>query len=123
MSSTFPLILPPLSKPEAFDLFAQHVSPAKATFFQSAGIDFIMGRREGPFIRDPDGATRLVNCHCNGGVYNLDHRHPALVQTLVASLQTLDIGNHHLRLRRLDRTLHRWTGRQYPYVLPGPISQ
>jgi hypothetical protein len=29
----------------------------------------------------------------------------------------------YLGLRRLDRTLHRWTGRQYPYVLPGPISR
>lgn len=29
----------------------------------------------------------------------------------------------YLGLRRLDRTLHRWTGRQYPYVLPGPIRR
>jgi acetylornithine/succinyldiaminopimelate/putrescine aminotransferase len=88
--------MPPLTKPETFDLFSQHVSSGKAAFFQSAGIDFVMGRREGPFIWDLDSTTRLINCHCNGGVYNLGHRHPALVQTLVDSLQTLDIGNHHL---------------------------
>ncbi len=88
--------MPPLTKPETFDLFAQHVSSGKAAFFQAAGIDFVMGRREGPYLWDLDGATRLINCHCNGGVYNLGHRHPALVQTLVESLQTLDIGNHHL---------------------------
>jgi acetylornithine/succinyldiaminopimelate/putrescine aminotransferase len=88
--------MPPLTKTETFDFFAQHVSSGKAAFFQNAGIDFVMGRREGPFIWDLDGATRLVNCHCNGGVYNLGHRHPELVQTLVDSLQTLDIGNHHL---------------------------
>ncbi len=29
----------------------------------------------------------------------------------------------YLGLRRLDRTLHRWTRRQYPYVLPGPIRR
>jgi len=29
----------------------------------------------------------------------------------------------YLGLRRFDRSLHRWTGRQYPYVLPGPISR
>jgi hypothetical protein len=29
----------------------------------------------------------------------------------------------YLGLRRLDRTLHRWTGRQYPYVLPGSIKR
>jgi putrescine aminotransferase len=88
--------LPALTKPEAFDLFAHHVSSGKAAFFQAAGIDFVMGHREGPYLWDLDGATRLINCHCNGGVYNLGHRHPALVQTLVESLQTLDIGNHHL---------------------------
>lgn len=85
-----------LTKPATFDLFSQHVSSGKAAFFQAAGIDFVMGRREGPFIWDLDGVTRLINCHCNGGVYNLGHRHPALVQTLMESLQTLDIGNHHL---------------------------
>lgn len=96
MPNTTSSILPPLTKPATFDLFAQHVSPGKAAFFQTAGIDFVMGRREGPFIWDLEGARRLINCHCNGGVYNLGHRHPALVQTLVDSLQTLDIGNHHL---------------------------
>ena len=96
MPNTSSSLLFPLTKPDTFDLFAQHVSSGKAAFFQAAGIDFVMGRREGPFIWDLDGATRLVNCHCNGGVYNLGHRHPALVQTLVDSLQTLDIGNHHL---------------------------
>lgn len=84
------------SKSEVVDLFAEHVSPGKVAFFQAAGIDFVMGRRAGPFIWDMDGAKRLINCHCNGGVYNLGHRHPALVQTLIDSLQTLDIGNHHL---------------------------
>ena len=29
----------------------------------------------------------------------------------------------YLGLRRFDRTLHRLTGRRYPYVLPGPISR
>ncbi len=96
MPNTTSSTLPPLTKLQTFDLFAQHVSSGKAAFFQNAGIDFVMGRREGPFIWDLDGATRLINCHCNGGVYNLGHRHPALVQTLVESLQTLDIGNHHL---------------------------
>lgn len=90
------MIMLPTTKPETFDLYTRHVSPGKAAFFQAAGIDFVMGRREGPFIWDLDGARRLINCHCNGGVYNLGHRHPALVQTLVDSLQTLDIGNHHL---------------------------
>jgi putrescine aminotransferase len=45
---------------------------------------------------DVDGQKKLINCHCNGGVFNLGHRNPDIVQTMIESLQTLDIGNHHL---------------------------
>ncbi len=85
-----------LDKQTVFDLFARYVSPGKARFFQQVGIDFVMGRREGPFIWDISGDKRLIDCHCNGGVFNLGHRHPAIVQALRDSLESLDIGNHHL---------------------------
>lgn len=83
-------------KSAVIDRFARHVSSGKAAFFRRAGIEFVMGRREGPYIWDIDGEKRLINCHCNGGVFNLGHRHPAVVQALIESVQTLDIGNHHL---------------------------
>lgn len=83
-------------KTAVFQQFASHVSSGKAAFFQMAGIEFVQGRREGPFIWDLAGEKRVIDCHCNGGVFNLGHRHPEIVQTLVESLQTLDIGNHHL---------------------------
>lgn len=76
--------------------FTRHVSSGKARFFHAAGIDFVMGRREGPFIWDAGGRVRLIDCHCNGGVYNLGHRNPELIGVLVDSLSRLDIGNHHL---------------------------
>ena len=47
----------------------------KAEFYAQAGIDFVMGKREGIFIWDLDG-KRLINCHSNGGVFNLGHRNP-----------------------------------------------
>jgi len=83
-------------KAEAMDLFARHVSSGKARFFQAAGIDFVLGRREGPYLWDIAGEKRLIDCHCNGGVFNLGHRNPEIIATLVQSLQELDIGNHHL---------------------------
>jgi acetylornithine/succinyldiaminopimelate/putrescine aminotransferase len=55
-----------------------------------------MGRRDGPFIWDVTGEPRLIDCHCNGGVFNLGHRHPDIARELIASVQELDIGNHHL---------------------------
>lgn len=84
------------SKAEVMGLFGRHVSSGKVRFFQSAGIDFVLGRREGPYLWDITGEKRVIDCHCNGGVFNLGHRNPAVISTLVQSLQELDIGNHHL---------------------------
>lgn len=84
------------SKRDARDLFARHVSSGKVRFFEAAGIDFVLGRREGPYLWDIAGEKRLIDCHCNGGVFNLGHRNPEIVETLVESLQELDISNHHL---------------------------
>ena len=86
---------------EALDLFARHVSPGKVAFFRAGGFEFVMGRREGPYMWDLDGKRRLINCHCNGGVFNFGHRHPELVAALEQALRDYDIGNHHLpSLRR-----------------------
>lgn len=79
-----------------FDLFSRHVSSGKAGFFTDAGIDFVFGKRQGPFVWDVGGTKRLINCHCNGGVFNLGHRNPSIIQTLKDSLDRYDIGNHHL---------------------------
>ena len=45
---------------------------------------------------DVSGEKRLINCHSNGGVFNLGHRNPQLIAILTQSMQELDIGNHHL---------------------------
>jgi putrescine aminotransferase len=84
------------TKDEIAQEFAAHISTGKVAFFQAAGIDFVLGKREGPFLWDLAGDKRLIDCHCNGGVFNLGHRNPIIRQTLIDSLQELDIGNHHL---------------------------
>ena len=78
------------------DEFARSVSSGKVKFFQSIGIDFVLGDREGLYLTDLLGEKRLYDCHCNGGVFNLRHRNPDVIQTLIESLKELDIGNHHL---------------------------
>ena len=83
------------SKKEITTLFANHVSSGKAEFFSQAGIDFIIGKREGIYIWDLEG-KKLINCHCNGGVFNLGHRNPRIITVLQNALEELDIGNHHL---------------------------
>ncbi|HQI73676.1 MAG TPA: aspartate aminotransferase family protein [Smithella sp.] len=84
------------SKEKIISRFSKHVSSGKAEFFKSVDIDFVFGRREGPYIWDAANEKRLINCHCNGGVFNLGHRNPQIIQALIDSLSELDIGNHHL---------------------------
>jgi len=85
-----------MNREDAINLFEAHVSSGKVAFFRQFGLDFVMGERSGPFLHDLDGAKKLFNLHSNGGVFNLGHRHPALIDVLKASLDRLDIGNHHL---------------------------
>jgi acetylornithine/succinyldiaminopimelate/putrescine aminotransferase len=95
------------SQQETTDLFARHVSSGKVAFFQSAGIDFVLGLREGPYLWDLAGEKRLIDCHCNGGVFNLGHKNPQLIEVLVQSLEELDIGNHHLISEQRALLAHR----------------
>ncbi len=84
-----------MDRQSVFEKFASHVSLKKADFFRSVGIEFVFGKREGPFVWDIDGEKRLIDCHTNGGVFNLGHRHPEIIEALVDALGHVDIGNHH----------------------------
>jgi len=83
-------------KAAIIERFARHVSSGRAEFFSGVGVDFIFGKREGVYVWDVSGEQRLIDCHCNGGVFNLGHRHPRVIAALQRGLAELDIGNHHL---------------------------
>lgn len=82
-------------KDEIIAMFHDHVSSAKANFFKQINLEFIYGKREGIYIWDVDGKKQIINCHCNGGVYNLGHRNPRIIKKLTESMAELDIGNEH----------------------------
>ena len=84
------------SKDNIINRFSSHVSSGKADFFKRVGIDFVFGSRQGAYVWDAVSSKRLINCHCNGGVFNLGHRNPEIVDVLKKSIDELDIGNHHL---------------------------
>lgn len=69
-------------------------NPNKTDFWQDAGIDLVIDRREGYLFWDMAG-RRLIDLHLNGGTYNLGHRNPELIATLEQAMQHFDIGNHH----------------------------
>lgn len=77
----------------------KHVSSGKVAFFERYGMDFVMGRRTGPYLYDIDGDKRLFNLHCNGGVFNHGHINQDFKKTLHDTIDEVDIGNHHLLSR------------------------
>ena len=84
------------SKKSAIELFGSHVSSGKAEFYTGLDLDFVLGKREGAWMWDVSGDVKLLNCHSNGGVFNLGHRNPEIIEVMKEALDELDIGNHHL---------------------------
>lgn len=82
------------SREQILDDFGRTMGQTRMQMLQMAGLDIIPGRREGVHLWDVSG-KEYINCHCNGGVYNLGHRHPEIVETLRAALDELDFGVHH----------------------------
>ena len=111
------------SHEQAAAAFAAHVNRGKARALEAIGVEVVMGEREGPRFRDAYTGRWYWNCHCNGGVFNLGHRHPAVVAAVREGLDHLDVGNHHLVSgwrARLAEQLAESTGGRLPYSVFTP---
>jgi acetylornithine/succinyldiaminopimelate/putrescine aminotransferase len=73
-----------------------HVNRGKVDAFRALGLQLVIGAREGARFQDAYSGRWYWNCHCNGGVFNLGHRNPRVVDAVRTALDELDIGNHHL---------------------------
>jgi len=98
--------------------FARHVSSGKVKFFAAAGVDFILGKREGIYMYDVDGKRKLINCNSNGGVFNLGHRNPEVIAAVKEAIEELDIGTHHTVSEHRARLAERLAG-----ISPGDINR
>lgn len=86
-----------MDRTSLYEIYRRHVNAGKVDVFEQYGINAVMGRREGVRFWDAyDPDRSWINCHCNGGVFNLGHRHPGVLQAVQESLATTDLGNHHL---------------------------
>ena len=75
--------------------FSDYISRHKTKFYKRLGVDIVMDNRNGIYFHDLSG-KRYINCHCNGGVFNLGHKNPDIVQAVLQNIEKYDIGNHHL---------------------------
>ena len=82
------------SKAEVLDKAKMYWNPDKTQFWIDSGVPLVIDRREEYFIYDMSG-KRLIDCHLNGGTYNLGHRNPEVVQAVTVAMQHFDMGNHH----------------------------
>lgn len=95
------------SDSELLEEFASYVSPQKVATYKLAGWDFVPGRREGVRVWDFDGKRSWIDCRTAGGVFNLGHRPPAIVEAVKAALDTVDMGDHMLASAYRARLAHR----------------
>jgi acetylornithine/succinyldiaminopimelate/putrescine aminotransferase len=90
-------IQPYPTRDATFAAFAEHVNPGKVAAYEALGLDVVMGERAGSWFHDAfEPERRYLNCHCNGGVFNLGHRNPTVIEAVRRAMDHLDIGNHHL---------------------------
>lgn len=73
--------------------FADYVSPGKVAIYKQLGFGTVPGKREGIYLWDLEG-KRYINCRSSGGVFNLGHRPPRIINALQEALKELDIGDH-----------------------------
>jgi len=102
--------------------YARHVAPGKVAAYESLGLKVTLGRREGVRIWDAFSERSWINCHGNGGVFNLGHRHPGVLAAVREALESVDVGNHHLvspYRAELSRRLAATTGGKLPGVVFG----
>jgi acetylornithine/succinyldiaminopimelate/putrescine aminotransferase len=79
-----------------FETFRTHVNGGKVATFERYGFNAVMGRRGGAVFHDAYDSRLWFNAHCNGGVFNLGHRHPRVLAAVREALEVVDVGNHHL---------------------------
>ncbi|MFX1353921.1 MAG: aspartate aminotransferase family protein [Promethearchaeota archaeon] len=114
-----------LPQKELLKLYIKYVNGPKTRFFKNAGLGLIPGERDGVMLKTIEGLKpsdpplELYNCRSSGGVFNLGHCNPIIVNTLKEALdEGLDLGDHQLLSEQ--RAL---LGKKLAELMPGDISK
>lgn len=114
-----------LSQKELLKLYKKHVNSPKVITFKGFGFGVIPGERNGIRFKTLAGRTpsdppiEIINCRSSGGVFNLGHLNPKIVQVFKDAIDNgLDLGDHML--------LSEWRallGKKLADLMPGEISK
>jgi putrescine aminotransferase len=84
------------SSTELYDAFEQRSWRSLAQRTRAKGLQFVLGRRQGPYVWDKSTGHRLLDCGLSGGVHSLGHRNPEVLAALRSALDSgLDAGLWH----------------------------
>jgi acetylornithine/succinyldiaminopimelate/putrescine aminotransferase len=91
------------SQKKILRLYKKHINAPKVRTFKGFGFGVIPGERQGIRFKTLEGAKpgeppmEIINCRSSGGVFNLGHHNPEIVQRLKDALDGgLDLGDHML---------------------------
>ena len=84
-----------ITREETVELHKKYLSKHKIPLYKEFNWDVVEGKREGVYFWDLEG-KRYFDCHVCGGVYNLGHRNPEVIEAVKDALDKYDLGNHHL---------------------------
>jgi acetylornithine/succinyldiaminopimelate/putrescine aminotransferase len=114
-----------LSQKKLLKLYAKYVNSPKVRTFKGFGLGVIPGERNGVRMKTLEGSRpnepplELFNCRSSGGVFNLGHRNPRIVNVLKEALDGgLDLGDHMLLSEQ--RAL---LGEKLAELMPGDINK
>ncbi len=81
-------------------------NPTKMDYWEGLGVNIVLDKREGYVFYTKDG-KRVINMHLNGGVFNLGHRNPEIIEALIQGTKQYDAGNHYFPSEVKNELCHR----------------
>lgn len=84
--------MPDLSRDDFLKRYGRYFNAKRIQGIQDLGFFFVEGPAEGPWFHDAEG-NRFLDLWCMGGLYNLGHRHPVLLEVARRALEEEDFGS------------------------------
>jgi acetylornithine/succinyldiaminopimelate/putrescine aminotransferase len=81
-----------LTRDDFLKRYGRYFNPQRIQGIQDLGFFVVEGSAEGPWFHDSEG-NRFLDLWCMGGLYNLGHRHPVLLDVARKAFEEEDFGS------------------------------